>query len=105
VGIDATPLSEAAIAFAFDAASARRAPLIAVHTWHGSVVAELVDWHSVAVEAEQKLAQRLAGWSAKYPDVAVQRIICRSPYHVHPRNDTHADHDHDHKVEIRVPHE
>ena len=78
VGIDGTPLSEAAIAFAFDEASARRAPLIAVHTWQGSVIAELVDWQSAAVEAEQMLAERLAGWNAKYPDVAVQRIVART---------------------------
>jgi nucleotide-binding universal stress UspA family protein len=41
------------------------------------VIAELADWHSAAVEAEQKLAERLAGWGAKYPDVAVQRIVAR----------------------------
>ena len=75
VGIDGTPVSEAAIAFAFEAASARRAPLVAVHTWEGSVIAELVDWQSVAVEAEEELAERLAGWGAKYPDVALQRVV------------------------------
>ena len=78
VGIDGTPLSEAAIAFAFEAASVRRAPLVAVHTWDGSVIAELVDWQSVAVEAEEELAERLAGWGAKYPDVAVQRVVGRA---------------------------
>jgi nucleotide-binding universal stress UspA family protein len=78
VGIDGTPLSEAAIAFAFEAASARRAPLVAVHTWDGSVIAELVDWQSAAVEAEEELAERLAGWGAKYPDVAVQRVVGRA---------------------------
>ena len=78
VGIDGTPLSEAAIAFAFEAASARRAPLVAVHTWAGSVIAELVDWRSAAVEAEEELAERLAGWGAKYPDVAVRRVVGRA---------------------------
>ena len=78
VGIDGTPLSEAAIAFAFQAASARRAPLVVVHTWDGSVIAELVDWQSAAVEAEEELAERLAGWGAKYPDVAVQRVVGRA---------------------------
>jgi nucleotide-binding universal stress UspA family protein len=78
VGIDGTPLSEAAIAFAFEAASARRAPLVAVHTWDGSVIAELVDWQSAAVEAEEELAERLAGWGAKYPNVAVQRVVGRA---------------------------
>ena len=78
VGIDGTPVSEAAIAFAFEAASARRAPLVAVHTWEGSVIAELVDWQSVAVEAEEELAERLAGWGAKYPDVVVRRVVGRA---------------------------
>ena len=33
VGVDGTPNSEAAIAFAYEAAAARGVPLIAVHTW------------------------------------------------------------------------
>jgi nucleotide-binding universal stress UspA family protein len=79
VGIDGTPLSEAAIAFAFEEASARRAPLVAVHTWEEPVIAELVDWTSAAVEAEEALAERLAGWGAKYTDVPVQRVVARTP--------------------------
>lgn len=78
VGIDGTPTSEAAIAFAFEAASARRAPLIAVHTWAEPVIAELVDWQSAGEEAEQALAERLSGWGAKYSDVPVQRIVART---------------------------
>jgi len=78
VGIDGTPLSEAAVAFAFEAASARRAPLVAVHTWVGPLIAELVDWQSAAVESEESLAERLAGWGAKYPDVHVQRVVART---------------------------
>ncbi len=81
VGVDGTPLSEAAIAFAFDAASTRRAPLVAVHTWldelNDPALAELVDWQSAAVEAEEVLAERLAGWGEKYPDVTVQRLVAR----------------------------
>jgi nucleotide-binding universal stress UspA family protein len=78
VGIDGTPLSEAAIAFAFEAASARRAPLVAVHTWVEPVIAELVDWQSAGAEAGEALAERLAGWGAKYPDVHVQRVVART---------------------------
>jgi nucleotide-binding universal stress UspA family protein len=81
VGVDGTPLSEAAIAFAFDAASTRRAPLVAVHTWldelNDPALAELVDWQSAAVQAEEVLAERLAGWGEKYPDVTVQRLVAR----------------------------
>jgi len=78
VGIDGTPLSEAAIAFAFEAASARRAPLVAVHTWIGPVITELVEWQSAVVEAEEPLAERLAGWGAKFPDIHVQRVVART---------------------------
>jgi nucleotide-binding universal stress UspA family protein len=42
------------------------------------VSAELVDWQSMAVEAEEELAERLAGWGAKYPDVVVQRVVGRA---------------------------
>lgn len=81
VGIDGTPLSEAAIAFAFDAAAARGVPLVAVHTWldelNDPALAELVDWQTAAVQAEELLAERLAGWGEKYPDVPVQRVVAR----------------------------
>jgi nucleotide-binding universal stress UspA family protein len=78
VGIDGTPLSEAAIAFAFEAAAARRVPLVAVHTWLEPVVTELVDWQSASEEAEEALGERLAGWGAKYPDVPVERVVART---------------------------
>ena len=79
VGVDGTPLSEAALAFAFDAASARRAPLVVVHTWLDGLadpeMAPLVDWRGLAEDEEIALAERLAGWGEKYPDVAVERVI------------------------------
>lgn len=79
VGVDGTPLSEAAIAFAFDIASAWRVPLVAVHTWLDEVndpaLADLIDWQSSAVQAAEVLGERLAGWSEKYPDVPVQRLV------------------------------
>ncbi len=78
VGIDGSPLSEAAIALAFEAASVRRVPLVAVHTWFEPMMAELVDWESAALEAQEALAERLAGWGAKYPDVHVQRVVTRT---------------------------
>ena len=81
VGIDGTPLSEAAIAFAFDVAAGWRVPLVAVHTWLDQLndpsLAYLVDWQSASLQAEELLAERLAGWSEKYPDVPVQRLVAR----------------------------
>ncbi len=38
-------------------------------------VSLLVDWDAVQVEEHQLLAERLAGWAAKYPDVAVERVV------------------------------
>jgi nucleotide-binding universal stress UspA family protein len=81
VGIDGTPLSEAALAFAYDAAAAWGVPLVAVHTWLDEIndpaLADLVDWQTAAVQAEEVLAERLAGWSEKYPDVPVERLVAR----------------------------
>ncbi|MFC4944958.1 universal stress protein [Pseudonocardia sp. GCM10023141] len=82
VGVDGTPASEAAIPFAFAAASARGVPLIAVHAWSGVIAdveyAAIVDWDAMAEEHEELLAERLAGWSEKYPDVHVDRVVSRS---------------------------
>jgi nucleotide-binding universal stress UspA family protein len=79
VGIDGSALSEAALAFAFDAASERRAPLQAVHAWRDAMidtsVSLLIDWDAVEAEEQALLAERLAGWAAKYPDVAVERVV------------------------------
>ena len=56
-------------------------PLVAVHTWlneiNDPVLAPLVDWQIAAVQAEEVLAERLAGWAEKYPDVTVQRVVAR----------------------------
>lgn len=77
VGIDGTPASESAIAFAF--ASARHAPLVAVHAWQTPLVGTVPPDPAVvtAVEgvAHEILAERLAGWGAKYPDVSVRRAV------------------------------
>lgn len=79
VGIDGSPLSEAALAFAFEAASMRRAPVVAVHAWRDAMidtsVSLLIDWDGVEAEEQALLAERLAGWAARYPDVAVERVV------------------------------
>ncbi|RAS67385.1 nucleotide-binding universal stress UspA family protein [Lentzea atacamensis] len=79
VGIDGSPVSEAALEFAFDAADARGVPLIAVHAWNDHAVAfavtEPVEWDAAEAEEHRLLAERLAGWSEKYPDVEVRRVV------------------------------
>ncbi|MFC4944965.1 universal stress protein [Pseudonocardia sp. GCM10023141] len=77
VGVDGSPISETAIAFAFDAASARGVPLVAVHTWAerfvDPAIKPLTEW--TAGDEHALLAERLAGWNEKYPDVAVRRVL------------------------------
>jgi nucleotide-binding universal stress UspA family protein len=79
LGVDGTEASEAATAFAFEAAAARRVPLIAVHTWSDTVfdpqVGALVDRAAVAADQRALLAERLAGWRRKYPEVAVTELV------------------------------
>ncbi len=77
LGIDGSPASEAATAIAFDAASRRGVELIAVHAVSDSDVFELpgVDHSALQSQAEEILAERLAGWQERYPDVRVRRVV------------------------------
>ncbi len=82
VGVDGSPVSESAVGFAFDEASWRGVGLTAVHAWRapGSEVpndriALYYDLDEVADEEERMLAESLAGWRAKYPDVAVRPVL------------------------------
>ena len=74
VGIDCSPASELALAVAFDEASRRGVELTALHAWSDVAVYQLpwIDWPS---EAERSLAEYLAGWHERYPDVKVHRLI------------------------------
>ena len=82
VGIDGSPASELATAIAFDEASRRGVDLEALHAWSDVQVLELpgFDWAMVKAEAERSLAERLAGWQERYPDVTVHRLlVCDRP--------------------------
>lgn len=82
VGIDGSPASELATAIAFDEASRRGVDLRAVHAWSNVEILDLggLDWPALQEESEQILAERLAGWQERYPDVAVQRlVVCDRP--------------------------
>jgi nucleotide-binding universal stress UspA family protein len=74
VGIDCSPASELALALAFDEASRRGVGMTALHAWSDVAVYEQpwLDWKS---EAERSLAEYLAGWQERYPDVEVQRLV------------------------------
>lgn len=77
LGIDGSPASEAATAWAFDAASRRGVPLIALHAWADTSLQTLfgIDCEQYEAEGHEVLAERLAGWQERYPDVIVQRRI------------------------------
>ena len=76
VGVDGSPASERATAIAFDEASRRGVELVAVHTWMNSADFGVDVVHDgAAAQAEEELAQRLAGWGERYPDVVVSRVV------------------------------
>ncbi|MQA07242.1 MAG: universal stress protein [Pseudonocardiaceae bacterium] len=89
VGVDGSPLSDMAIALAFEEAALRGAPLVAVHAWSDADTAAVFsasrmhfDWEPLEDAEKRVLAENLAGWQQKYPDVPVRRVLVRDK----PRN-------------------
>ncbi|MBB3752697.1 nucleotide-binding universal stress UspA family protein [Mycolicibacterium sp. BK634] len=77
VGIDGSSFSESATELAFDEASRRGVELVAVHActdWDGWDHPD-VHWSDVEIWGEEVLAERLAGWQERYPDVHVRRVV------------------------------
>jgi nucleotide-binding universal stress UspA family protein len=82
VGIDGSPASELATAIAFDEASRRRVDLIALHAWSDAGVLDFpgTDWSTMKSMEDEVLAERLAGWQERFPDVTVRRlVVCDRP--------------------------
>lgn len=79
VGVDGSSASELATAIAFDAASRRSVELVALHAWTDADVSEWpgIDWPATESMAEEVLAERLAGWQERYPEVRVERAVVR----------------------------
>lgn len=84
VGIDGSEYSEPAIAAAFEFAAFHGVDLVAVHAWTDSHLATAfrtdpdgvsLDWDAIETAEHAVLAERLAGWREKYPDVEVRRIV------------------------------
>ena len=83
VGIDGSPESELATAIAFDEASRRKVGLVALHAWKAlSSFDSLIHlpgprWPELKSREDESLAERLAGWGERYPDVPVRRLVVR----------------------------
>ena len=80
VGIDGSPASELATAIAFDEASWRDSELVALHAYNDadlSHIPSMEKWSELTAQAAaaKTLAERLAGWQERYPDVTVGRLI------------------------------
>lgn len=77
VGIDGSPASELATAIAFDEASWRGVELVALHAWNDADMSHIPskEWPAVRAAAQKTLAERLAGWQERYPDVTVRRQV------------------------------
>jgi nucleotide-binding universal stress UspA family protein len=84
VGVEGSSGDDEVLAFAFDEAAARGTDLIAVHAWQDvrldaayQSISPLVDWSSVRADEDRVLAEALAGWRDKQPDVEVREVTLR----------------------------
>jgi nucleotide-binding universal stress UspA family protein len=91
VGIDGSEISERAVEYAFSQASELEEKLILLHAWNDpatmmgiAMMAPGVydsSWFEsdavLEVEEQLLLAESVAGWSEKYPDVHVERKVVR----------------------------
>jgi nucleotide-binding universal stress UspA family protein len=84
VGVDGSPASEPAVGFAFEEAALRGVDLTALHAWTdpfstgpGEILPLAYDAALVEAKEERVLAESLAGWCDKYPDVTARRRLVR----------------------------
>ena len=71
VGVDASGLSSSAIAFAFEQASRWNRPLLAIHAFAPNSL-QAADLHE---RARAELAEAVAGWREKFPDVELTQQV------------------------------
>lgn len=85
VGVNGSPLSMAAVDFAFAEAERHGVGLTALHTWvqpvasgHDSLVPLATDLEALQAENEAMLSEALAGARSQYPDVDVREYTLQS---------------------------
>jgi nucleotide-binding universal stress UspA family protein len=82
LGVDGSPANDPAVGFAFEEAALRDVSLTALHTWThpvstgpGDMLPQVYDVAEVDADEARVLAEALAGWHDKYPDVVVHRAL------------------------------
>ena len=77
VGIDGSRASNLAIAIAFDEASWRGVDLVALHAWADEDMSmySSIEESALRSAANKTVAESLAGWQDRYPEVAVHRLV------------------------------
>lgn len=85
VAVEGAPADEQVLAFAVAEAADRGSELVAVHAWRdltlevaAGQVPPLADWTSVGEEEQALLAEAVAGWRDKEPDVVIREVVVRS---------------------------
>ncbi|MBF6161708.1 universal stress protein [Nocardia cyriacigeorgica] len=88
VGVDGSESSRAAVAAAFFEANERRCELVVVHCWSDlrfgwfAGLPDRISDRRAESAAQELVAQQLAGWADKYPDVTVRcRLYMSGPCH------------------------
>lgn len=87
VGVDGSALSDEATGFAFAEAAQRGTDLVAVHSWlypspvgPGDIMPLAYDPDRLRAEEERVLAEAVAGWAERYPEVRVrQKLVAAAP--------------------------
>lgn len=75
VGVSGTDHDEQVLAFAFDEAQRRGAGVKVIHCWHPPLADEKLP---PPEQAHLHLAEALAGWRERHPDVDVQSTVVRA---------------------------
>ncbi|MEU7815998.1 universal stress protein [Pseudonocardia sp. NPDC049154] len=82
VGVDGTPLGDAALGFGFAEAARRGGPLVAVRAWAEAALdpflEPLLDWDAIAADEREVLDRALAPWEEGFPAVDVRRVLVRA---------------------------